>query len=108
MNDLVMNETIKQYFANPRKVVKVIPDEHFTLILTFDNGEVRQYDMSDKLFGVFSILKDKEKFKAVFIDETGNVAWDKDPNIDSESNWQNRIDICKDAIYMASTPVQKE
>jgi len=30
----------------------------------------------------------------VFIDEHGNIAWDRDNTIDSKINWNNRIDIC--------------
>ncbi|MBC2579417.1 DUF2442 domain-containing protein [Clostridium sp. DJ247] len=61
--------------------------------------------MKDKLFGVFEILKDLNKFKEVFIDESGNVAWDRDTNIDSNVVWNNRIDICKNSIYLNSKPV---
>jgi len=57
--------------------------------------------MSGKLFGVFEILKDKE----VFIDEHSNIAWDKDKAVDSKVVWNNRIDICKDSLFMASTPL---
>lgn len=61
--------------------------------------------MSDKLFGVFEILKDIDNFKEVFIDEHGNIAWNKDKPVDSKAVWNNRIDICKDSLFMASTPV---
>lgn len=45
----------------------------FLLIgVTFDNDEVRIYDMSDNLYGVFETLKDKNTFNKVFIDEFGN------------------------------------
>jgi len=41
--------------------------------------------MANKLFGVFEILKDINKFKQVFIDESGNIAWDKDTSSDSKN-----------------------
>ena len=87
------------------KIINVVPNDDYTLLLKFSNGEVRIYDMKDNLFGVFEILKDKNKFRQVFIDEHGNIAWDRDTNIDSNINWNNRIDICKDAIYVESKMV---
>ena len=55
---------------------------------------------------VFSVLKDPEKFKKVFLDEFGNPAWDIDENVDSSIHWNNRIDLCADALYMDSQPYQ--
>ena len=99
----VLPKNIKSYYDNGVKnIVKVIPNDDYTLTLVFDNDELRNYNMSDKLFGVFEILKDLEKFKQVFIDESGNIAWDKDSSIDSTIVWNNRIDICKDSIYVNS------
>jgi len=97
-------QKVKEYFnTGTREIVRVIPNENYSLTVYFDNNEVRVYDMSKNLFGVFEILKDKNKFKEVFIDEYGNIAWDIDKNIDSSVHWNNRIDLCKDAVYMGST-----
>ncbi len=97
---------VKKYFNNgAKRITKVIPDDNYTLTVYFDN-KARIYDMSDCLHGVFEILKDKHKFNEVFIDEFGNLAWDIDNSIDSNVNWNNRIDICKDAIYIDSLPKQ--
>ena len=84
------------------KIINVVPNDDYTLLLKFSNDEVRIYDMKDSLFGVFEILKDINKFREVFIDENGNIAWDRDNNIDSNIHWNNRIDICKDAILLES------
>lgn len=92
------------YFENPRKLVSIKTDDDFNLYLTFDNGEMRTYDMKGELEGIFSVLKDKQKFHSVFIDEFGNAAWNIDDTIDSNLQWENRIDICKDALYMHSSP----
>ena len=101
-----MPSEVKRYFENGRKeIIKVIPNEDYSLTIYFDNNEVRIYDMSESLFGVFEVLKDKEKFKEVFIDEYGNIAWDIDKDIDSNIYWNNRIDLCKDAVYMESVPI---
>jgi len=103
----MLEKKVKQYFENPRKVEKVDADKEYNLYLTFDNGEERIYNMKDDLEGIFSVLKDIKKFQSVFIDEFGNVAWDIDDSVDSKRNWKNRIDICKDALYMDSKAVNK-
>lgn len=99
------DEKVKKYFENPRKLEKVKADDDFNLYLTFDNGEIRIYSMKNELNGIFSVLKDKKKFQSVFIDEFGNVAWNIDNSVDSTTHWENRIDICRDALYMDSVPV---
>lgn len=100
-----MPDNVREYFASgPRTIKKVIANEDYTLTIYFDNEEVRVYDLSDNLYGVFEILKNKVKFKKVFIDESGNIAWDIDENIDSSIHWNNRIDLCADSVYLASNP----
>ncbi len=94
---------VENYFNNgTREIIKVIPNDDYSLNIHFDNGEIKVYDMSENLFGVFEILKDKEKFNEVFIDEYGNIAWEIDKNVDSNIHWNNRIDLCKDAVYINS------
>ena len=102
----MVDENVKKYFENPRKLEKVEADDNFNLYLTFDNGEYRIYKMENELDGIFSVLKDKKKFQSVFLDEFGNVAWNIDDSVDSKTHWENRIDICKDALYMDSVPVK--
>lgn len=62
--------------------------------------------MKDKLDGVFSVLKDIQKFQRVFLDEFGNPTWDIDETLDSSVHWNNRIDLCADALYMNSLPYE--
>ena len=100
-----MDERVKKYFENPRKIKSVKPLENYVLALTFDNGEEKRYHMGDKLTGVFAVLKNPEKFNSVFLDEVGNVAWNIDETVDSEKHWENRIDLCKDALYLESDPI---
>ncbi len=59
------------------------------------------------LYGVFDILKDKDKdkFNEVFIDEFGNIAWDIDKKADSSIHWNNRIDLCTDSVYLESKQI---
>lgn len=101
----MLDEKVRKYFENPRKLEKIEADDDYNLYLTFDNGEVRIYNMKNELDGVFSVLKDKKKFQSVFIDEFGNAAWNIDDSVDSKEHWENRIDICKDALYMDSIAV---
>ncbi len=108
MADIKMPEKVTEYLkSGVKKIVKVIPGEDYSLKVFFDNGEIRMYDMKDMLFGVFEILKDEKKFREVFIDGSGNIAWDKDKNVDSNIEWNNRIDLCKDSVYMDSVPAEK-
>ena len=106
MNNSIVSLELKNYCNNGcKKILKVTPKDDYSLILLFDDNIQRVYDMSDKLFGVFEILKDIEKFKQVFIDESGNIAWDRDNSVDSDFVWNNRIDLCKDSIYLNSNPI---
>ena len=88
-------------------IISLEPRDDYSIIVTFDNGEVRLYEMKDKLKGVLEILKDIDKFKEAFIDDRGNIAWDRDKRLDSSVVWNNRIDICKDAVYLKSKIVQE-
>lgn len=99
-----MEERVKKYFENPRKIKNVKPIENYTLLLTFDNGETKKYSMVNELTGIFSVLKNKEKFDQVFINDVGNIAWNIDDNVDSSIHWENQIDLCKDMLYMDSIP----
>lgn len=99
-----MDENVKKYFKSPRTLKDIKADDDFNLILTFDNNEVRIYNIKNQLNGIFSVLKDKNKFRSVFLDEFGNAAWNIDESLDSSVHWNNRIDLCKDALYMDSQP----
>lgn len=97
---------VKAYFENGRKKIKqVIANDNFTLSITFDNGEIRIYDMNETLKGkVFEPFRDLTNFKRVYIDDCGCIAWDIDPNIDSEKVWNNKVDLCPDSCYIYSIP----
>ena len=100
-----MEIKVREHFENPRRICHVEATPQYQLLLTFDNGEIKRYDMREQLYGVFAILKDEKKFMSAFVDECGNVAWDIDENNDSSSSWNNRIDLCKDMLYMESISV---
>ena len=49
---------------------------------------------------------DIEIFKRVYIDEQHCIAWDIDPAVDSDTVWSNKIDLCPDACYIDSVPLE--
>ncbi|MCD8300792.1 MAG: DUF2442 domain-containing protein [Clostridiales bacterium] len=99
-----MDEKTQMYFRNPRKIKSVTALDGYVLKLVFDNDEIRKFDMSDELTGVFRVLKDESKFNSVFLNDVGNVAWNIDDSKDSDVYWENQIDLCKDMLYMESVP----
>ena len=96
------------YFASGRRrPVSVIPKDSLQLLITFDNSEKRLFNMSPlvKDGTVYSILKDKSVFGRCYIDSTNSICWDKNPDIDSEKVWSNKIDLSADICYMDSEKV---
>lgn len=78
---------------NPR-VIDVKTLEGFRLLLTFSNGEKREFDMTPYLnTGVFKELKDKQLFNTAkaFM---GTVSW------------KNGQDLCPDTFWLDSVPVK--
>lgn len=108
---LGMDEKTAEYFANGRrKIVSVAPNDDYTLTLSFDNGEQRIYDVKPLLNkgSVFEVIANPEAFKRVYLDDSGCVAWDKDPNVDSKEVWDNKLDLCPDSCYINSVSITKE
>lgn len=99
------DEKAAKYFASGRKKpVNVVPQDSSCLIITFDNNEKRLLDMSSYIQKgtVYYILNDKSVFDRCYIDSNGSVCWDKNPNVDSEKEWSNKIDIGADNCYLES------
>jgi len=74
------------------KAVK--PQDNYLLLLTFENGEQRQFDMKPYLnFGIFQELKDISLFKTVKT-SFDSIAWDNEADFDPEVLYQKsqRID----------------
>lgn len=100
-----------EYFASGRKhIIKVVPNQDFTLTLTFDNGETRIYDAKPllKTGTVFEPFLNWSDFRRVYLDDCGCVSWDIDPNTDSNTVWLNKVDLCSDTCYMDSVPVKSD
>ena len=72
------------------KAINVIPQDDYTLLLEFDNGEKKIFDVKPYLeHKAFKDLKDKDNFKSVKIS-------------DLSIKWKNGADICPDELYNLS------
>ncbi|WP_296329896.1 DUF2442 domain-containing protein [uncultured Treponema sp.] len=92
------------YFALGRKkLLSAMPNKNFTLTITFENDEKRIFDVKPyiKENTIFEQLADFDNFKRVYIDDSNNVCWDKNPEIDSEIEWNNKIDLSSAAIAVS-------
>lgn len=98
-----------EYFSKGRKkITDVSPNEDFTLTLIFDNEEKRIYDMKPylKKGTVFETFSEYDNFKRVYLDECNCVSWDINPEIDSDTVWSNKVDLCPDTCYIDSRPAE--
>lgn len=103
-----MDRAYAEYYASgTKKIIAVEACEDFTLLLSFDNGELRRYDCTPLLKPgtVFESFMSYENFKRVYLDDAHVVSWDIDPNVDSEKVWSNKVDICPDGCYVESIPM---
>jgi hypothetical protein len=75
-------------------VKSVRPQEDYRLLLTFENGEKRIFDLKPYLDkGVFVRLKDIALFKTARV-VSGSV------------EWHGEIDLSYDTLYLSSVPVK--
>jgi len=94
-----------EYFSQGRKkLLSVTANSDFTLNLVFENNENRLYDIKPllKKGTVFETFQDYKNFQRVYIDDSNNICWDIDPNLDSNINWNNKVDISSDTAYLDS------
>lgn len=74
---------------NPR-IINVKPEQDFSLLLTFSNGEVKKFDVKPYLgIGIFKELQDITVFNSV------------KPVLGS-IQWVNGADLCPDTLYLDS------
>ena len=75
-------------------VKSVKPLDDYQLELTFENGEVRLFDLKPYLkHGVFSRLEDVGRFNSAHV-TAGSV------------EWQGEIDLSYDTLYLESRPLK--
>jgi len=74
------------------KAVNALPG--FKLLITFDNGEQRVFDVSPYLdHGIFRDLREPAIFKSV------RISFDT-------VEWANGADLCPEVVYRESVPVK--
>lgn len=100
-------KTAEYFSAGRRTITAVVPNDDFTLTISFDNGEKRLYNVAPLLKSgtVFEPFADIKNFRRVCIDDEHCVAWDIDPDIDSNVVWNNKVDLCPDSCYIDSVPL---
>ena len=77
-------------------VIAVLPNDDYTLTLTFSNSEVKVYDMKPWLDrGVFRDLQNIGYFRCVRLDGGGSIQWPREQ------------DLCPDTLYEDSVPLEK-
>jgi hypothetical protein len=70
-------------------VKEVIPGNDYTLLLTFDNGDKRKFDMKPYLnLGIFRELKDVSKFNSVRV-SFDSIEWCNEADFDPEVLFKN-------------------
>ena len=78
---------------NPR-IVKVIVENDYKLILTFTNNEQKKFDMKPYLNkGVFKALQNEELFKKAYV-SWGTFIWNDD------------VDTSPDTLYLDSEQIE--
>ncbi|GHT80023.1 hypothetical protein FACS189467_1000 [Bacteroidia bacterium] len=66
------------------KVKSVSPLDNYMLLLTFEDGEQRHFDVKPYLdFGVFRALKSNRRFNTVKV-YADTIAWDGEIDLDPE------------------------
>ena len=79
---------------NPH-VTRATPQAEYRLLLEFDNGETRLFDLSPWLDkGVFRALRDSPEFAQVRV-------------VDGSVEWPGEIDLSYDTLYLRSVVVKQ-
>jgi len=74
-------------------VKSVTPINNYNLILTFENGEKRQFDMNPYLnMGIFRELRDISKFNSVKV-SFDTIEWENQADLDPEVLYQSSVKI---------------
>lgn len=76
------------------RAIAVAPLDDYKLMVTFDNNEVRVFDVKPYFgYAQFNELQKPALFKTVRV-------------AGLSVEWQNGVDICPDELYYDSAPVQ--
>jgi hypothetical protein len=72
-------------------VKEVKPGTDYTLLLTFDNGDKRRFDMKPYMdLGIFRELKDVSKFNTVRV-SFDTVEWENEADFDPEVLFKDSV-----------------
>ena len=75
-------------------VIDVIANDDYTLTITFENGEVKLFNMKPYLDkGIFVELKNLKYFKTAMV-------------LNRTVSWNDRQDICPDTLYEDSIEIK--
>lgn len=87
------------------KLYQVIPQDDYTVVLFYDNGEIKLYDCSwiQSESGVFEKINDISRFKKLCTVMNGTLAWD----ISEKRDPYSCIDICPDTVYQESRKINR-
>ena len=76
-------------------VKQVEPKPHYLLLLTFENGERKQFDMKPYLdLGIFKELRDEKMFNTAHV-SFNTVAWENEADFDPEALYSGGLPIGK-------------
>lgn len=79
------------------KVINVQAQNDLTLIVKFDNGMTKTFDVKPLLeMPIYKPLKDVALFRTASIDRFGGITWGND------------IDCCRDTLYADGILVQQQ
>jgi len=82
----------------PDKIHSLVALDSHILEIEFTNEEKRRYNMTNRLTGVFSFLKDINEFKQVKLIQNGKaIGW---------SHQGETIDLWADSLYLHSYPTE--
>ncbi|MEI8201889.1 MAG: DUF2442 domain-containing protein [Bacteroidota bacterium] len=74
-------------------VKNVLAQDDYLLLLTFENGEKRQFDLKPYLdFGIFKELKDINMFKTVRT-SFDTIEWENEADLDPEMLYRESMKV---------------
>ena len=80
-------------------VIKVVPTNNYELIIYYETGEVKIYDVKPLLnLGIFKLLKNKKLFNTVR-PSANTIEW---PNAINKPGYCSEIDIAPETLYYDS------
>ena len=88
------------------RLYQVVPRKDYTVVLFYDNGEIKLYDCRwiKEETGVFEKIRGLHSFLELCTVMNGTLAWD----ISGKRDPYNCIDICPDTVYQESRKIHRQ